>query len=202
MSICKPNCVTGLPAFGAIDDCDIQSLLTSGEVAQVIFTKCNLDWVDVDDPTEWETNIQATDVSIPFVGNGKIDEQTESGELRIGCTTISTICKKPFEFTSPIADTTSQTEWSLYNEIQKQRLGLSVAFLTCDGILLIDPDWVTGEPIGIKLSMLKISQIFSGEADGKMTYKINGEVSECRSLKRVKLSADTLAVITANNPGS
>lgn len=202
MSICKPNCVTGLPAFGAIDDCDIQSLLTSGEVAQVIFTKCNLDWVDVDDPTEWETNIQANDVSIPFVGNGKIDEQTESGELRIGCTTISTICKKPFEFTSPIADTTSQTEWSLYNEIQKQRLGLSVAFLTCDGILLIDPDWVTGEPIGIKLSMLKISQIFSGEADGKMTYKINGEVSECRSLKRVKLSADTLAVITANNPGS
>lgn len=202
MSICKPNCVTGLPSFGAIDDCDIQSLLTSGEVAQVIFTKCDLDFTDVDDPTEWETNIQANDIAIPFVGNGKIDEQSESGEIRIGCTTVSTICKKPFEFTSPIADTTSETEWDLYNQIQKQRLGLSVSFLTCDGILLINPDWSTGEPIGLKLSTLKIAQIFSGEADGKMTYKINGEVSECRSLKRVKLSADTLAVITANNPGS
>lgn len=202
MSICKPNCVTGLPAFGAIDDCDIQTLLTSGEIAQVIFTKCDLDFTDVDDPTEWETNIQANDIAIPFVGNGKIDEQSESGELRIGCTTVSTICKKPFEFTSPIADTTSETEWDLYNQIQKQRLGLSISFLTCDGILLIDPDWTTGNPIGLKLSTLKIAQIFSGEADGKMTYKINGEVSECRSLKRVKLSADTLAVITANNPGS
>jgi hypothetical protein len=75
-------------------------------------------------------------------------------------------------------------------------------FLTCDGVLLIDPDWTTGNTAGLSLSSLKIAQIFGGEADGKMTYKISGEVSECRSLKRVKLSADTLAVISANNPGS
>ena len=202
MAICKPNCVTGLPDFGAINDCDIQSLFSSGEVAKVIFLKCNLAVTDVDDPTEWETNLAAGDVTIPPVGNGKIDEQTESGEVRIGCQTVSTICKKPFEFISPITDTSSQTEWSLYNEIQKQRLGLTVAFVTCDGILLINPDWVTTENPGLSLSTLKISQILSGEAYGKMTYKINGEVEECRSLKRVKLSADTLEILSATNAGS
>jgi len=202
MAICKPNCVTGLPEFGAISDCDLNSLFSSGEIAKVIFTKCDLEIVDVDDPDEWEANIQGANVTIPFVGNGKIDEQNESGEHRIGCQTVNSICKKPFEFISPITDTTSQTEWSLYNDIQKQRLGLSVVFLTCDGVLLIDPDWTTGNTAGLSLSSLKIAQIFSGEADGKMTYKISGEVSECRSLKRVKLSSDTLAIISANNPGS
>lgn len=202
MAICKPNCVTGLPEFGAISDCDLNALFSSGEIAKVIFSKCDLEIDDVDDPTEWETNITGANVTIPFVGNGKIDEQNESGDYRIGCQTVNSICKKPFEFTSPITDTTSQTEWSLYNDIQKQRLGLSVMFLTCDGVLLIDPDWTTGNTSGLSLSSLKIAQIFGGEADGKMTYKISGEVSECRSLKRVKLSADTLAVISANNPGS
>lgn len=202
MAICKPNCVTTLPNFGAIDDCDLVNLFSSGEIAKVVFMKCNLDVTDVDDDTEWGTNIDNGDVTIPFVGNGKIEEQNESGEQRIGCQTVNTICKKPFEFISPITDTASQTEWSLYNDLQKQRLGLSVAFVTCDGILLIDPDWTTGENPGLKLSMLKISQIFSGEADSKMTYKINGEISECRSLKRVKLSQATLDVLSATSQGS
>ena len=29
--ICKPSCATVLPNFGAIDDCDIEKALTSGE---------------------------------------------------------------------------------------------------------------------------------------------------------------------------
>lgn len=199
MALCKPNCVTTLPDFGTINDCDIQALFSSGEIAKVILTKCNLAFVDVDDETEWEAGITAGDISIPPVGNGKIDEQSESGEYRVGSQTVSSVCKKPFEFISPVTDTTTQTEWSLYNEIQKQRLGLTISFVTNDGILLISPDWVTTKNPGLPLSMLKISQIFGGEADGKMTYKINGEVAECRSLKRVKLSPATLEVLSATN---
>jgi len=88
MAICKPNCVTGLPNFGAVNDCDLQASFSSGEIAQVIFTKCNLEIDDVDDATEWETNITNGDVTVPFAGNGKIDEQTESGEYRVGCQTV------------------------------------------------------------------------------------------------------------------
>ena len=78
-----------------------------------------------------------------------------------------------------------------------QRLGLSIAFVTLDGILLIDPDWVTTKTIGLKLSTLKISQVLNGEADDKMFYKVSGEIAEGRSLKRVKLPADVLNVINA-----
>lgn len=202
MSICKPNCVTTLPNFGAINDCDIQQLLTSGEIAKVIFTKCDLEFTDVDDDAEWTTGIEAGDITIPFVGNGKIGEQTESGEVRIGCITHTIIKKKPFEFTSYISDTTSQTEWNLYNQIEAQKLGLTVSFITCDGLLLINPDWTTGENIGLKITSLKISQIFNGEADDKMFYKISGEVSEGRSLKMVKLSSATLEAINTAQQGS
>lgn len=197
MAICKPNCVTALPSFGAINDCDVTSLLASGEIAKVIFTKCDTTFTDVDDDTEWAAKVDDGDITVPFVGNGKLDETQESGEIRVGCQTVSTICKKPFEFTSYITDTTNQTDSTLYNDILKQRLGLTVTFLTCDGHLLINPDWTTGAGIGSALSMLKISQIFTGEADSKMHYKISGEITECRSLKRVKLSADTIAVINA-----
>ena len=199
MSLCKPNCITGLPDFGAIDDCDIQSLLSSGAIAKIILPRCDLNVTDVDDPTEWTANLAALDISIPFVGNGKIDEQQESGEVPIGCENVPTICKKPFEYISYITDTAAQTDWDLYNSILKQRLGLSVSFLTCDGILLIDPDWTPGTPIGIKKSSFKVSQIFPGDIDSKMYYQITGELAECRSLKRVKLSA---ATITALSGGS
>ena len=36
-SICKPNCVTVLPNFGTIDQCDITALLSSGEITNEIF---------------------------------------------------------------------------------------------------------------------------------------------------------------------
>ena len=62
---------------------------------------------------------------------------------------------KPFEFTSYIADNTAQTDYVLYNQLQKQRLGLSIMFLTCDGILLISPDWTTGKIAGLKPTTLK-----------------------------------------------
>lgn len=201
-AICKPNCVTALPNFGAIDDCDITKRLTSGEIAKVVFVKCNMEVTDIDDDLEWETNISNGLVTIPFVGNGKIDEQSEAGEMRIGCQTVSTICNKPFEFSSPIVDTDAETEWSLYNDIQKSKLGLTVLFITCDGIVLINPDWVSGQNPGLPFSKLKISQIFTGEADSKMMYKINGEISECRSLKRVKLSTETLEILSSTNTGS
>lgn len=195
MAICKPSCVTGLPNFGAIDDCDIVSSLSSGEITKIILVKCDATFTDVDDSAEWSTAIAAGDVTVPFVGNGKIDEQTESGEIRVGCETVMTICRKPFEFTSYITDSVAQTEWDLYNQILEQRLGLSVAFLTCDGILLIDPDWTTGGTIGIAKSSLKVSQVFNGEADGKMFYKISGELNECRALKRVRLAQTTIDAI-------
>lgn len=200
--ICKPNCVTALPNFAAVDDCDLLASFTSGEIAVILFMKCNLEFTDIDDANEWETNITNGDITIPFPGNGKIDEQAESGEMRIKCTTVSTVQRKPFEFTSPIVDNVAQTEWDKYNSIMKQRLGLVVAFLTCDNILLISPDWVSGEVPGLGLSSLKVSQIFSGEADGKMTYKINGDIAESRSLKRVKLSPETVEILTSTNTGS
>lgn len=201
-AICKPNCATALPNFGAIDDCNINDRLASGEITQIIALKCNLPFTDIDDDVEWEAALAAGDVTVPPVGNGKIDEQAESGEMRIGTQTVSTICKKPFEFISPIVDTVAETEWALYNQIQAAKLGLSLIFITGDGIALINPDWVSGEHPGIPFSMFKISQIFSGEADGKMTYKINGEISECRSLKRVKLSTAVLEILVAANTGS
>ena len=202
MSICKPNCVTGLPNFGAIDDCDITQFLSSGEIGNIVLYKCDLAFTDIDDDAEWTTHIEAGDITVPFAGNGKIDEQTESGEIRIKCQTVSTICKKPFEYTSYITDKESQTEWSLYNDILKQRFGLTVGFITCDGNLLMNPDWTTGGHPGLAMSMFKVSQIYNGEADGKMFYKLNGEISECRSLKIVKLSADTLAAIISTQTGS
>lgn len=184
MALCKPNCFTGFPNFGAVDDCDLTASFSSGEISHVILVKCDETFTDVDDDTEWTTKIAESVVAIPFVGNGKIDEQQESGEIRVGCETVATICKKPFEFTSYVTDTTSQTEWSLYNQVLEQRLSLAVAFVTCDGILLIDPDWTTGNTIGIAKSSFKIAQVFSGEADSKMFYKISGELTECRSLKK------------------
>lgn len=195
MAICKPSCVTSLPNFGAIDDCDVISSLSSGEITKIILTKCDETFTDVDDETEWADKIQSGTISVPFVGNGKIDEQSESGEIRIGCETINTVCKKPFEYTSYITDKDALSEWSLYNQILAQRLGLSVAFVTCDGILLLSPDWVSGQAIGISKSSLKVSQVLNGEADGKMYYKISGELSECRALKRVKLSQTTIDAI-------
>ena len=104
--------------------------------------------------------------------------------------------QKTFEYTSYITDTTAQTDYLKYNQIQKQRLGLGIMHLTCDGILLIDPSWVSGESPAIKLSTVKISQVFSGEADSKMMYKISGEMLGCLSLMRVKLSPETIEVIT------
>lgn len=195
-SICKPNCVTVLPNFGTIDQCDITELLSSGEITNEIFAKCNEPFTDIDDPAEWQSKIDAGTIKIPYIGNGKIDEQAESGEIRVGCQTVNTICKKPFEYTSYITDTTAQTDYLKYNQIQKQRLGLGIMHLTCDGILLIDPSWVSGESPAIKLSTVKISQVFSGEADSKMMYKISGEMLGCLSLMRVKLSPETIEVIT------
>jgi len=194
-AICKPNCVTSLPNFGAINDCDITAMLASGEIANIIFIKCNETFTDVNDATEWTAKKTANSISIPFAGNGSIKEKSESGEVRIKCQTVSTICKKPFEFTSYIADNTAQTDYVLYNQLQKQRLGLSIMFLTCDGILLISPDWTTGKIAGLKPTTLKIDQVFSGEADSKMHYKINGEVEECRAFKRMAISQAVLDVI-------
>ncbi len=196
-NICKPNCVTGLPNFGSIDQCDINSLFSSGEIAQLIFAKCTETFDDVDDPVEWTDKLETSVATILYLGNGKIDEQTESGEIRVGCQTVFTICKKPFEYTSSITDTTAQTDYLKYNAIQKQKLGLGVMFLTCDGYLLISPDWISGDAPSIKLSNVKISQILSGEADSKMFYKVNGEMLECRSLARVKLSEETIDALNS-----
>ncbi|HMZ34964.1 MAG TPA: hypothetical protein PKX89_11110 [Chitinophagales bacterium] len=195
--ICKPSCATVLPNFGAIDDCDIEKALTSGEIVNLVLIKCNETFTDVTDDTEWTTKITANALTSLPVGNGKIDEVAESNEKRFNGVTVSLIKKKPFEFTSYIADTTAETEWTKYNQVLAQRLGLSIAFVTLDGILLIDPDWVTTKTIGLKLSTLKISQVLNGEADDKMFYKVSGEIAEGRSLKRVKLPADVLNVINA-----
>ena len=59
-NICKPNCVTVLPNFGSIDQCDITALLSSGEITNVIFAKCNETFDDIDSPNEWQSKI--TDV--------------------------------------------------------------------------------------------------------------------------------------------
>ena len=93
-NICKPNCVTVLPNFGSIDQCDITALLSSGEITNVIFAKCNETFDDIDSPNEWQSKIDSGVITIPYIGNGKIDEQTESGEIRVGCQTVNTICKK------------------------------------------------------------------------------------------------------------
>jgi hypothetical protein len=136
----------------------------------------------------------AGDLTVPFAGNGKIDKAEKSGEKRIACKTVYTISKRKFEYSSPLVDNVAQSEWALYNTLEEQKLGLAVMFLTCDGILLIDPDYSTGKTAGIKASF-DVNQILSGEVDGQMEYMIDGEITEKRSLKRVLLPSTVLAIL-------
>lgn len=192
--VCLPNCVTTLPNFGAVDICDIEKSLTSGEIAKIIFIKCNETFTDIEDPAEWTAKKSAGDLTVPFAGNGKIDKAEKSGEKRIACKTVYTISKRKFEYSSPLVDNVAQSEWALYNTLEEQKLGLAVMFLTCDGILLIDPDYSTGKTAGIKASF-DVNQILSGEVDGQMEYMIDGEITEKRSLKRVLLPSTVLSIL-------
>lgn len=192
--VCLPNCVTTLPNFGAIDICDIEKNLTSGEIAKIIFIKCDEVFTDILDPVEWTAKKTAGDLTVPFAGNGKLDKAEKSGEKRIACKTIYTISKRKFEYSSPLVDNVTQSEWALYNSLEQQKLGLAVMFLTCDGILLIDPDYTTGSTAGIKASF-DVNQILSGEVDGQMEYMIDGEITEKRSLKRVLLPSTVLSIL-------
>lgn len=193
--VCLPNCVTGLPNFGTVNVCDIVNSLTSGEIAKIILIKCDEVFTDLLDSAEWLSKKTAGVLTVPFAGNGKIDKAERSGEKRIGCQTITTITKRKFEYSSPLVDNVGNTDWSLYNTLFAQKLGLSVMFLTCDGVLLVSPDWVTGGIAGIKKSILDIDQIFSGEIDGQMEYMISGEITEARALKRITLPQSVLAVL-------
>ena len=53
----KPNCVTGLQTLGRLTIVIYKASFSSGEIAQVIFTNVIFEIDDVDDATEWETNI-------------------------------------------------------------------------------------------------------------------------------------------------
>lgn len=194
--ICKPTCAPGLPNFGIVDDCDVVDSFASGEIAKVIPMNCGLNFTDVDSATEWTSAIQLSKISVLPDGNGKIDAAARSGDVRVKCITIQPICKKPFDFTTRLVDNTSQTDVAKYNSLTKQVLGLGVTFLTCDGYLLIDPDWAAGKSPSIKLASFYIDQVFDGVADGQMYYQIKGELSTCKALKRVKLSAATALIFS------
>lgn len=197
MAICNPSCLTALPTFDAVNDCDLQKSFASGEIAQLILGVCNLTFTDILDATEWTTKKTANLITIPFGGNGNLGETSFNNPVRVKCKDVSTSARKPFEFNSPIVDNDTNSEWSLYNDIIANKENLGIMFLTCDGNLLISPDWTTGENPLLTTATINVNQMYSGESDSVMMYKINGELTEYRALKRVKLTQAVLNVINA-----
>jgi hypothetical protein len=196
-SICNPSCITALPNFGSIDVCDLSASFTSGEIAKIILTRCDVVFDDILDDAEWTAKKTANIISIPFQGTGNIGETTYSTTKRIGCKTISINGVKPFEFMTSLVDNITNSEWALWNDIQNNRSNLNIMFLTCDNQLLINPRWVAGENPSISLKSINVSQLLSGEEDSLMEYKVSGELKEDLSLNRITLTPTVLAVINA-----
>ena len=197
MSNCNPTCIEDLPNFESVDICNLQNTFASGVIEKIIVAKCNITFTDINDPAEWTAKITSGDISIPFPGVGSIGEIQAGTEVRIGNRKISILGTKPFEFTTPIVDNVNNTEWALFNDLYKQRQNVALLFLTTDGKLLISPDWISGKNPAISNNTFLISQIFSGEENSNLQYKISGTLATDLSLNRVNIPASVLAVINA-----
>jgi len=193
--ICYNNCVTGLPTFDSINDCNVEDLLISGEIANIIAIKCGETFTDILDAAEWAAKKAANTISIPFKGTGSIGAIEGSGEVKVGCQQIQTIHRRPFEYTSPIVDKDGHTDVALYNSLLDQKLGINLMFVNCDGILIFASDWGTGLHPGIKPYQFMISDLFSGEDGAVMNYSITGQINSKRILKREPLTSAILALL-------
>ena len=194
-NICNPDCLTVLPNFEAIDSCDLIKSLRSGEIAKIIVGRCDLAFADILDVAEWTTKKANGDISIMMAGNGSLGEKSYTNTLRISCKDIDTGAKKPFEFMTYLGDNVAYTEYSVYNDLISNKLNVGIMFLTCDGFLLINPSWATGDNPLLNTSKINFDQIFSGEANSQAQWKISGEISEDNILKPVKLTSAVLAVL-------
>ena len=193
--ICIPECVTALTPFSTINVCNLTTSLRSGEIAKLVFFKCNSVVIDVTSDTEWGTLFSSGNAIKTLVGRGTISEKSSDGVIRLGCQDVATISKYPFTYESELVDATLATDASIYNDLNNAKLNLTVAFLTCDGWLIINPDYTTGTNIGLKLDALNISPVYSGEANSKTKYVINGALSEDAILKPIKLTSAVLALL-------
>ena len=192
---CNVDCIDVLPQFDAIDICNLSDSFRSGEITKIILGVCNLTFTDILDPAEWTAHKTAGLISIPFMGNGNIGETTYKNTVRVGTTDVSSGARKPFEFMTKLVDNVAQTEWALFNDLHDTRTNLGVMFLNGDGHLILDPDWTTGTNPLVAQGLININQVFGGEADGQMEYRIKGEMTEDRSLKIVKLPQSVLDIL-------
>ena len=194
--ICTPACITdALPQFGTIGTCGDITSFRSGEIPYIGFVKCNSTFTDIEDPAEWAAKKAAGEITILPVGSGNIGEKSATQTKRINCQNITTKCETPFEFRSAIIDSTTQAEWALYNQVETKAAYLLPFFVTCDNHLLVNPDYVTGGNIGIDKKSMIVSQVLSGEEDSDMEYSIKGVLTNCKSLKVVKMDATLAAEV-------
>lgn len=193
--ICYSACVTALPTFDSINDCNVEETFLSGEIANIIAVKCDVTFDDILDVTEWQAKKTANQISIPFKGNGSIGAIEGSGERKVGCQQVTTIHRRPFEYRSPITDTSGHTDVGLYNSLIDQKMGINLMFVNCDGVLIFASEWTTGGHPAIKPYQFMISDTFSGEDGAVMEYAITGQISSKRILKRVKLTPGILALL-------
>lgn len=189
MSIfCNPSCLLPQSQFSSINACDLAAAMRSGEIVKAIFITCDVLVDDITDETEIQSYKTANKLVPTLLGRGKIDEKTNEGIVRIGCQNVATISKYPFEYESELVDTTSGSEADVYNDLNNNKLNLTIAFLTCDNWLLVNPNYSAGGQLGLKIDELNISPIWGGEANGQMKYVIKGAVSEKQIIKSIKLT--------------
>jgi hypothetical protein len=194
-NFCNPSCFVDLTQFSTIDICNLAEAMRSGEIVKLIFIGCQVEVTDITDESEIGGYKTANTLIPSFPGRAKIDEKTTEGVVRIGCQDVSTIGKYPFEFESEIVDKNTGSEWQLYNDINNNKLNLTIAFLTCDGWLLVNPRYSSPGKIGLAIDSLNISPIYDGVANGKMKYTIKGTLSEQEILRPIKLTDAVLALL-------
>lgn len=197
MEICNPCDVLDMPSFNGILFCNVVKNLASGEIPYVGFVKCDVTFTDILDTVEWAAKIAAGDVVVLPVGIGSISEKSEKTTKRIQCQNVVTAYEKAFQFNSIMVDTTTLLEWAEYNKLSDLSTSIRPFFITCNNILLINPNWASGENIGLSISKLTVDNIASGEEDSNYEYSIKGIITEPKVFKRVEL---TTAILTAILP--
>jgi len=194
--LCNPCTTVEMPSFSGIY-CDVTKNLSSGEIPYIGFAKCDTTFDDILDVVEWEAKKAALEVVVLPVGIGSIAEKTEKTVKRIACQNVVTACEKAFQFNSLIMDNDTYNEWASYNKIEELSTSIRPFFITCDNVLLIDPNWVSGSNIGLSISKLTVDNLASGEEDSNYEYVIKGVLTECKTFKRVAI---TTAILNAIKP--
>lgn len=196
--ICNPNCnTTPLTPFAAIG-CNLEDHLISGEIPYLGFTRCDTLFTDILDTAEWTAKKASGDVVILPMGQVVLNPKAAGNTKRVGCRTITTSYTKEFSYSSPIIDTVTDAESAVWSDLDANKDNILPFFITCDGSLLIQNGWASGEVIGFETSTAIVdSNNEDGGENSNYVYTFNGTIKDRRIFKRVKLTAAQLAAIIA-----